>query len=168
MNCLLYLQCTLKGFGDYPLTAVLPIPIRKWISNNKHYSHVTGATYVSYPSEGYPHYYNNPFKTHVVTKSSDDVTKETVETGGKWNIYNPHNEYEVFIGTMSDKNILQPAAVFSDAKQYGVQYTYGNQVCWTQPIFTFINQYPSKTINQWNGKEIKFDYEKIPRREVFL
>lgn len=159
MDCLLYLQCTLTGFGDYPLTAVLPIPIRKWINDNKHYSHVTGATYVSYPTDGYPHYYNNPFKAHIITKSSTDISRESVETGGDWNIYNPHNEYEIFIGQMSDKQILQPAAVYSDAKQYGVQYTYGGQICWTQPIFTFLNQYPSKTINQWNGKEIKFDYE---------
>ena len=161
MNSLLYAQCETDGVGDYTLTAVLPIPIRKWISNNKHYSHVTGATYVTYPSSGYPHYYNNPFKVHIVTKTNDTSIQQSVETGGSWKLFNPHGDPEVFLGKMSDKNILQPAAVYSeDASQYGVQYSFNNQVCWTQPIFTMQNQYPSRALNKWDGKSIEMDYDK--------
>lgn len=161
MNSLLYAQCETDGVGDYTLTAVLPIPIRKWISNNKHYSHVTGATYVTYPSSGYPHYYNNPFKVHIVTKTNDTSIQQSIETGGSWKLFNPHGDPEVFLGKMSDKNILQPAAVYSeDASQYGVQYSFNNQVCWTQPIFTMQNQYPSRALNKWDGKSIEMDYDK--------
>lgn len=160
MDSLLYVQCETVGVGDYTLTAILPIPIRKWINNNKHYSHVTGANFVVYPSSGYPHYYNNPFKVHVVNKSANNAMTQTIENG-TWQLFNPHNEPEVFLGQMSDKNILQPAAVFSEGtKQYGVQYLKNGQVCWTQPIFTMQNQYPSHAINHWDGKTIEMDYDK--------
>ena len=161
MESLLYVQCTTSGVGDYPLTAILPIPIRKWISDQKHYSHVTGATYVTYPSSGYPTYYNNPFKVHITRKTDSTSLTQEIEKDGKWRLYNPHDESEVYVGNISDKNILKPAAVYTQGvKQYGLQYSYNNEICWTQPIFTMQNNYPSRAINEWNGKEIKMDYDK--------
>ena len=161
MNSLLYVECILEGVGDYALTAILPVPIRKWISDEKEYSHVTGATFVNYPSSGYPTYYNNPFKVHIVEKTQNTSVKQNIEKDGSWSLYNPHNEAHVYIGNISEKNILKPAAVYTQGvKQYGLQYSYGGQVCWTQPIFTMQNNYPSRAINEWNGKEIKMDYDK--------
>jgi hypothetical protein len=120
MNSLLYATCTTSGVGDYPLTAVLPIPIRKWISDTKHYSHVTGATFVTYPSSGYPHYYNNPFQVHIV-EYGNGAAAQKLEKGGSWRLHNPHGESEIYLGNISDKNILQPAAIFSEnTKQYGL------------------------------------------------
>lgn len=160
MDSLLYVQCETVGVGDYTLTAILPIPIRKWINDNKHYSHVTGANFVVYPSSGYPHYYSNPFKVHVVNKDANNAMTQTIENG-TWKLFNPHKESKVFLGQMSDKNILQPAAVFSEGtKQYGMQYYNGEELCWTQPIFTMQNQYPSHAINHWDGKTIEMDYDK--------
>jgi hypothetical protein len=125
MNSLLYVQCTITGIGDYPLTAILPVPIRKWINNEKEYSHVTGATFVNYPSSGYPTYYNNPFKVHIVEKTQNTSVKQSIEKNGSWSLYNPHNEAHVYIGNISEKNILKPAAVYTQGiKQYGLQYTY--------------------------------------------
>lgn len=160
MNSLLYVQCKLEGIGNTPLIAILPIPIRKWINNQKHYSHVTGTDFVVYPSSGYPHYYNNPFKTHIITKTDNTSIVQSVEKGGQWKLFNPHNEFEVYIGNITDKNVLQPAAIYTaNVKQYGVQYIYNGQVCWTQPIFTMQNNYPSHALNEWDGKEIKIDYD---------
>lgn len=160
MNSLLYVQCQTENVGDYTLTAILPIPIRKWIDEKKYYSHVTGATYVVYPSSGYPQYYNNPFKVYIATKDDNVSIVQSIEKNGNWNLYNPHNESEVYVGNISDKNILKPAAIYSaGTKQYGLQYSYGGQVCWTQPIFTMQNNYPSRALNQWDGKEIKIDYD---------
>ena len=161
MNSLLYVECILEGVGDYALTAILPVPIRKWINDEKEYSHVTGATFVNYPSSGYPTYYNNPFKVHIVEKTQSTSVKQNIEKDGSWSLYNPHNEAHVYVGNISEKNILKPAAVYTQGvKQYGLQYSYGGQVCWTQPIFTMQNNYPSRAINEWNGKEIKMDYDK--------
>ena len=160
MNSLLYVQCQTENVGDYTLTAILPIPIRKWIDEKKYYSYVTGATYVVYPSSGYPQYYNNPFKVYITTKDDNVSVSQSIEKNGDWNLYNPHNESEVYVGNISDKNILKPAAIYSaGTKQYGLQYSYGGQVCWTQPIFTMQNNYPSRALNQWDGKEIKIDYD---------
>jgi hypothetical protein len=33
MNSLLYVKCETVNVGDYTLTAVLPIPIRKWVDD---------------------------------------------------------------------------------------------------------------------------------------
>lgn len=160
MNSLLYVQCKLEGIGNTSLIAILPIPIRKWINDQKHYSHVTGTDFVVYPSSGYPHYYNNPFKTHIITKTDNTSIVQSVEKGGQWKLFNPHNEFGVYIGNITDKNVLQPAAIYTaNVKQYGVQYLYNGQVCWTQPIFTMQNNYPSRALNEWDGKEIKIDYD---------
>lgn len=160
MNSLLYIQCKLTGVGNTPLIAILPVPIRKWISDQKHYSHVTGTDFVVYPSSGYPHYYNNPFKTHIITKTDNTSIVQSVEKGGQWKLFNPHNEFEVYIGNITDKDVLQPAAIYTaNVKQYGVQYLYNGQICWTQPIFTMQNNYPSRALNEWDGKEIKIDYD---------
>jgi hypothetical protein len=43
---------------------------------------VTGTDFVVYPSSGYPHYYNNPFKTHIITKTDNTSIVQSVEKGG--------------------------------------------------------------------------------------
>lgn len=69
---------------------------------------------------------------------------------------------------------LQPLGVYyKDAPLYGVQfktneaitigfgdgqYTIGaGTVLWTQPILCYQDNYPSTTLNKWNGKEIQID-----------
>lgn len=74
--------------------------------------------------------------------------------------------------TPFDKPILAPPGLyFADTPLYGVQFVlgssisdeYGNvivpaeTVLWTQPIYSFQDNYPSTTLNQWNGKDIVTD-----------
>ncbi len=61
--------------------------------------------------------------------------------------------------------ILSPPSVYlKDTPLYGVQYVYSldginNQILYTQPIYVYQDNYPSTTINQWNGKEMIFNEE---------
>lgn len=61
--------------------------------------------------------------------------------------------------------ILSPPSVYlKDTPLYGVQYVYSpdgisNQILYTQPIYIYQDNYPSTTINQWNGKEMIFNEE---------
>lgn len=57
------------------------------------------------------------------------------------------------------KPILKPPAVYyKDAAPYAVQFLkLGGTVLWTQPIFVYQDNYPSTTLNQWNGKDIITD-----------
>jgi hypothetical protein len=93
-----------------------------------------------------------------------------------WRIYDPFFETDPkrpdetvsrFIGTVSERNILQPAAIYvKDAKPYGVA-CYLNvegaenseNLCWIQPLTIIQNQYPSTTLNKWDGKTVEIDYE---------
>ena len=57
---------------------------------------------------------------------------------------------------------LQPPGVyFKDAPLYGVQFCVIENdtpvVLWTQPILVYQDNYPSTTLNKWNGKTIETD-----------
>jgi hypothetical protein len=51
MNELYIIRCTISDWGDYPLVAYLPIPLRKY-SSSTYYSYIVGATQVIYLSSG--------------------------------------------------------------------------------------------------------------------
>ena len=63
--------------------------------------------------------------------------------------------------------ILSPPSIyFKDIPCYGVQYLLnddlgnGDTVLYTQPIYVYQDNYPSKTINQWNGRDLILDEDK--------
>lgn len=54
--------------------------------------------------------------------------------------------------------ILKPPAIYyKDAAAYAVQFVTNTNILWTQPIFVYQDNYPSTTLNQWNGKDIITD-----------
>ena len=60
--------------------------------------------------------------------------------------------------------LLQPIRVYiPDAPNYGVMYWHRNEnkyePYWSQPIWIYEDNYPSTTINKWNGKDISTDEE---------
>lgn len=57
------------------------------------------------------------------------------------------------------KPILKPPAIYyKDAAPYAVQFIrFDGKTLWTQPIFVYQDNYPSTTLNQWNGKDIITD-----------
>ena len=55
--------------------------------------------------------------------------------------------------------LIPPSVYFKDAPLYGVQFCLNNDntVLWTQPILVYQDNYPSTTLNKWDGKEVQID-----------
>ena len=175
----LILQATVKGFGDYDLTAYKAIPIR----SSSIFRYIVGPTEIIYNSSGYATYYKDPYQMWWCGSEDNvnefdmvkDETKMSMVTS-TWRIYDPFFETDPkrpdetesrFIGTISERNILQPATIYvKDAKPYGV-ICYSNvggaqdstNLVWIQPLVVLQNEYPSSTLNKWDGKSIKIDEE---------
>lgn len=180
-NYFLIIQATVKGFGDYDLTAYKPIPIRL----NHQYRNIIGPTEIIYDSSGNVDYYKEPYELwwvedpsnvnfvlDAVGSQEDIVLKDNRFI--QWKIYNPYEESASLIGTMASeaadggkieekKNILKPAPIYTkDTEPYGVECRLvgGDTVLqryWIQPIMIMSNRYPSSTLNKWGGDEVQLD-----------
>lgn len=200
MNNLLYLDVKLQGWGDYTLETVYPIPIRsndapyKDDEENYRYEvdHINGPTYICYPPDGYPEFYNNPFTLYEVEydKTTNVITDKDIQVNSViwgighnvgtydeyFEIYHPHltlpnnptqtqrDAYDkalLYLPVISKEDVLRPLDFYiNNQLPYGVQAVYGqNEIVWTQPIWTYQNDYGSTTLNQWNGKGIQIDEE---------
>ena len=200
MNNLLYLDVKLQGWGDYTLETVYPIPIRsndapyKDDEENYRYEvdHINGPTYICYPPDGYPEFYNNPFTLYEVEydKTTNVITDKDIQVNSViwgighnvgtydeyFEIYHPHltlpnnptqaqrdayNKALLYFPVVSKEDVLRPLDFYVENQlPYGVQAVYGqNEIVWTQPIWTYQNDYGSTTLNQWNGKGIQIDEE---------
>lgn len=160
----LVLKVTIKGFGDYDLIAYKAIPIRA----TNQYRNMIGPTEIVYNTTGHPNYYKDKFTLWWCQDPSKITIYDTVmdETSisniaSNWTIYNPFGEESNLIGTISN-NILKPSNVYiKNAKPYGA-YCFENvvggsttSITWIQPFVILQNEYPSTTINKWNGKEVQ-------------
>lgn len=162
MDHLLILECTVKGWGGYDLTAYKPIAIK----SGDEYSYANTAHEVIYLTSGYPKYYKGRWKLFLsnTDENYNDGTEDE-ETGGLWQIYNPfkdgEEDKEEFVGSIDPKtNVFKPVGIYIEgSKPYGVRYIKNGQAKWTQPIICLKNNYPSGTLNKWPGKEIKIDKE---------
>lgn len=156
----LLLQVTLIGWGKYPLSAVLPIPVRA----EEKYSHILGATTVFYPSLGEMSYSTLPYKIFIKNKDKFDEGK------GKWEFYNPYNEASQYTGQIvkyKEEYRLQPAKIYTkNTHQYGCYFTDEQKkvngknvdvVKWIQPIFISQNNYPCGALNAWDGKSLEIN-----------
>lgn len=180
MSGLYYIYCTLKGWGDYDLTTVYPVGIRRNTEvegeGYDKYLHINGPDRICYPTSGYPEFYNNPF--HIYTGRfnennqliSQDLQLDNydIETGDGeiiWEIYNPYNENITYLPAITDKYVLEPLDFYvENIRAYGVQAKSLNlngqdNVVWTQPIWTFQSGYFSQALNEWDGKSIQIDEE---------
>lgn len=157
MNHFLILQCIVKGWGDYPLTAYKPIAIRL----GETYSYVDCANEVIYLTSGYPEYYKEAWKIHLQDIDEDNDGYEDEYIDGQWKIFNPYDENSLYIGEFNSKQALLPIGIYMEnVHQYGAQYLdENNQIVWTQPIVCLKNNYPSGTLNKWSGKEIEINKE---------
>lgn len=111
----------------------------KWYQNsenNQFYPSLkeTALEWIKQPS-------NNSTYNVQQTKAAETKTIEDRE----WNVYR--------------KPVLKPPALYyKDAAPYAVQFLRNDtKVLWTQPIFVYQDNYPSTTLNQWNGKDIITD-----------
>lgn len=118
MNHFLILQCTVKGWGDYDLTAYKPIAIRL----GETYSYVDCANEVIYLTSGYPEYYKEKWKIHFENIDEDNDGYEDEDTLGYWKIFNPYNENLKFIGSIKNNTLIPVGIYMEDVHQYGAQY----------------------------------------------
>lgn len=156
MNTYLILEATVKGWGDYDLTVRRPIPIAAeyFNINEKKYkpTYIDGAEEVIYNTTGYPDYYKEPWQLHYADDADNNYSMDIMN--GSWQIFGG----DEFSGEFDENNILNPLSFFvKDASNYGAQYIYNNEILWTQPIHVCQNNYPSSTLNKWDGKTLTTD-----------
>lgn len=166
INSLYILKLKILDVLEYPLEAYYPIPL-----NTGEIPYILGATTVRYSTDGELDYYKNSYDCPVGTDNTNyywqiiyninsiDNEQENVNflPSLKDNFEDPLNVIDLY------KNpILIPVGVYvENAKPYGVQLVeFVNNVktpLWTQPIFVYQDNYPSTTLNRWNGKDIEIN-----------
>lgn len=144
------LQATLKGWGDYDLTAYLPIPIRL----EETYAYISGTTQVVYNSDGEVlDYFKNPY---IVYRND-----ATLENNLTWEIVNSIQEEtnanytpKLKQDTKTKDWYLEPLSFYvedSCEKICVKAKTASGTVIWSQPILILQNRYPSAMVNKWDG-----------------
>ena len=189
MNSLSILKVTLTNFGNYDLVACFSIPLRSGTECNsygqiiKEAKYINGAKDIRYTSGGTLSYDNIPYQLFIrkfdissgmtleeasANESQADLQTDDIignDNNYNWGILIPTESlynYETanFVPTISQR-ILQPSPVYiPNLANYAVQYKVNGQILWTQPILSYENNYPSTTLNQWNGEKIMTDEEK--------
>lgn len=160
MDNYLILEATIRGWGDYELTTRRPVPIAASVFkyNEEDYvpMYVDCSEEVIYGTAGYPDYYKEPWRLHYA-KDADSNTSTDMPNSDtcKWQIW--HNTDNPYAGEFKD-NILQPLGFYVDgAASYGAQYDCDGTIIWSQPILAIQNNYPSATLNKWDGKTLTID-----------
>ena len=100
---------------------------------------------------------NNAFKQYLLTINKKKL-KQLFLTLEEKNIGFSSKNFRKINPILSPPNFY-----IKDTSLYGVQYIlnntlestfYRNQVLYTQPIYVYQDNYPSATINKWNGKDL--------------
>ena len=143
------LQATVIDFGDYDLTAYLPIPI----SSSSNYAFISGTTQVIYETSGeVMDYFQNPY--YLYNKNAEVVNgviwecKNGVNGEGNYTPkINASEKNGVLIYKLSPLNVY----VENACKYVCVNTLINEKIVWSQPILILQNHYPSAMINKWNG-----------------
>lgn len=144
------LQATLQGWGDFELTAYLPIPIR----SEDTYAYISGTTQVIYNSDGeILDYFKNPYILY-----QNDATLESNLT---WEIVNSIQKETNANYTPKLRQdaktkdwYLEPLSFYvkDSCEKICVKAKKANgKVIWSQPILILQNRYPSAMVNKWDG-----------------
>ena len=144
--------------GEEGLSTYFPIPIKY----EAQYSHIAGATQVIYLSNGEPEFYKGDYKLYgvVSTGINDEEAVEVVPDTVTWDIISYDNNEFIATVNSDGRYGLSPIGVYTeDVKNYAVRAKIGGQVKWLQPILVIRNKYPSRVINQWDGKTLTIDNE---------
>lgn len=165
----LVLKVTITGYGDYDLVSYKAIPIRK----NKTFRNYIGPTEIIYSTTGYANYYKQPLQLWSCNPEDvnqfdfvSDYTKVSLYNSN-WNTYNPYGEKSIYVGEVNDEDILKPVTMYvKSAMPYGI-VCYSNLLntddpVWIQPLVILQNEYPSATVNRWDGKSIQLGTDTDP------
>lgn len=163
LNDFMILKVTLKDWGDYDLVTCRPVPVAAssfqyndgtWVPR-----FVDCAEEVIYGTAGYPDYYKEDWALHYAEDKDANGSMDMPNSDTcYWEIWLPFED-DGYAGAFSD-NILSPMPFYVEgAEPYGAQYTCNGQIIWSQPIFVLQNNYPSSTLNKWDGKTLTIDYD---------
>ncbi len=165
----LVLKVTISGYGDYDLVSYKAIPIRK----NKTFRNYIGPTEIIYSTSGYANYYKQPLQLWSCNPEDvnefdfvSDYTKISLYNSN-WNVYNPYGEKATYVGEVNNEDILKPVTIYvKSAMPYGI-ICYSNSLntndpVWIQPLVILQNEYPSATVNRWDGKSIQLGTDDDP------
>lgn len=159
INNIYILQCTVSGFGDFDLTAYLPVPLYKKTDTLIPW-YLTGATEVIYDADGVPNYYRQPYKLHQFNNKGQEISQTVL-----WNMSYQNNKERQYLPKLAETashtgKILYPAPVYvPDTGACAVVGSVGGEVVWTQPILIIQNTWPSAMVNEWDGKTLTMDHE---------
>ena len=161
-NPFLILQVTVKNWGNYDLISYKAIPIRA----NKQYRGYIGPTSVTYSSSGYADYYKQKCKllwcenAEEVSDHDYVINNNSIKNADNltWEIGNPFGEQEQYLGSI-EKDILQPVSIYiKNSNPYSIiAKNTDNKIVWIQPLVIIQNEYPSTTINRWDGKQLQLN-----------
>lgn len=172
------LKATLKGWGDYPLDAYLPIPIKSNAVPNdlgdeqanavRQWDFISGATAVMYNSLGTldnVSFYQNPYELYYTdyTVDKDGNKEEVIKNGRLKNATWVLSSLDGNIGApvLKDKTVegetlqyLQPKSIYIEntCACVAAEAAPGEGYYWSQPIWIYQNKYPSSIVNSWNGE----------------
>lgn len=152
------LKATLTDWGDYPLNAYLPIPIR----TDKKYQFISGAKEICYNSLGYlDTYFQSPYEIHINNGLSEKDENDIIIpklVNSTWEIYSGEEDdpYKpVLEPNSAGQYILRPINIYAkDAMTELCVIGYdvdAEEEVWSQPIYVYQNTYPSSIINEWDG-----------------
>lgn len=164
MTDFMILKVTLKNWGDYDLVTCRPIPVAeyKFLYNGKEYTprFVDCAEEVIYGTAGYPDYYKDEWALHYAEDENSNGSMDMPNSNNcYWQIWQL-NKKDDYAGEFKN-NVLSPMPFYVDkAEPYGAQYFCNNKIIWSQPIFVLQNNYPSSTLNKWDGKTLTIDKDK--------
>lgn len=140
------------GWGDYDLTAYLPIPIR----SSRKYQFISGTTTITYNSLGYlDKFFQNPYCLYYMDNNNEDAELQMIN--GTWNVYSGIKNDPYLPKKSQNSNgqwYIRPINIYvedSMKELCSVGSVDGVNV-WSQPLFVIQNKYPSSIINSWNGE----------------
>ena len=169
MNSIWVLRITLKNFGDYPLVALFPIALKKTTVANGRIDSISGPTFVRYSCDGETDFDKNPYSLNTTNLSIPNKMWRIICPDDQHNIVpvsditkdNFLPSLEVSGSNTSDVLLSPPSIYIPQYRPYAVQcFTHDNNednIYWTQSILVYEDNYPSTTLNKWNGKEIVTD-----------
>ena len=145
------LQATLKDWGDFVLTAKLPIPVRL----SKTYEFISGPTMVQYNSMGYlDSYFQNPYEMYYSKNESLTFDWEIVpERKDDMAAGQDEDAFYPVLIKIKDRYYLQPIQMYvSNTRDvFCIKCKSKEGLVWSQPIYLYQNRYPHSILNKWDG-----------------
>ena len=95
------------------------------------------------------------FKNNLLTVNENQLTSLFSTLENKYS----DDFSTVFLNKKINPILSPPSVYFKNIPLYGVQYILngGTTILYTQPIYVYQDNYPSGTLNKWNGKDLILD-----------